>query len=228
MRSVALRRPPNTADQLRGPRRLFAIADLVSCIRLFAGPQRLLRDVLLEVHGTVEHTQDTDLVGRLPDVHDSVVTPKQDSHLPTGRSRVRMPDVGELDENLRALVQRLHDFERGGRLVRGDVVVDTEKPPLSLGGPDYLRQDSIRRPISSWEMVRPASESASPRSTIAANASSRTISSSEESSGWSWIRRISCSLTGLMPRLYPRPAQARRTPRSAASGDSMKARAARQ
>lgn len=32
-------RPPhNTADQLRGPRRPLAIADLVSCIRLFDGP----------------------------------------------------------------------------------------------------------------------------------------------------------------------------------------------
>jgi hypothetical protein len=34
---------PNTADQLRGPRRPLAIADLVSCIRLFDGTLGLLR-----------------------------------------------------------------------------------------------------------------------------------------------------------------------------------------
>ena len=33
-----LQRLANTADQLRGPRRPFAIADLVSCIRLFGVP----------------------------------------------------------------------------------------------------------------------------------------------------------------------------------------------
>ena len=32
----------NTADQLRGPRRLLAIADLVSCIRLFCGTPILI------------------------------------------------------------------------------------------------------------------------------------------------------------------------------------------
>ena len=51
-------------------------------------------------------------------------------------------------------------------------------------------------------MVRPASESATPRSTIAANASSLTSSSSELSSGWSSIMRINCSLAGLMRSFY--------------------------
>ncbi len=60
-----------------------------------------------------------------------------------------IPDVRELGEDLRVSIQRLHDFERGGRLVGGNVVVDAEEPALGLGGPDYLRQDSMRRPISS-------------------------------------------------------------------------------
>ena len=53
----------------------------------------------------------------------------------------------------------------------------------------------MRRAISSFEKVRCASESASPRSTITWNASSRTISSRELSSGWRSIRRVSSSLT---------------------------------
>ena len=72
---------------------------------------------------------------------------------PSDRTESRTHDhVGEFGENLRAPVQRFHDFECGRRLVRGDVVVDTEKPPLSLGGPlPSPRLDST--PHSSWEMV---------------------------------------------------------------------------
>jgi hypothetical protein len=47
--------------------------------------------------------------------------------------------------------------------------VNLEEPALRFCCPDYLRQDSIRRPISSFETVLPASESAMPRSTMTAN-----------------------------------------------------------
>src|SRR6266545_1615131 len=124
-------------------------------------------------------------------------------------------DLRKLSQDLGPPVERLDHAEGGGWLIAGDVVVNAPQPLLGLGGPNYFRQDSIRRPISSCEMVRPASESASPRSTIAAKASSRTISSTELSSGWSWIRRMSCSFAGLMGRLY-RSSGVQRTPRSAA------------
>ena len=92
-------------------------------------------------------------------------------------------DLRELSKDLSPPVKGLNDAESGGWFIAGNVVVDAAQPLLGLGGPDYFRQDSIRRPISSCEMVRPASESARPRSTIAAKASSRTISSTELSSG---------------------------------------------
>jgi hypothetical protein len=105
-------------------------------------------------------------------------------------------------EDLSPTVDRLDDFECGFRFVLGDVVVDLEKPPLCFLGPDYLRQDSIRLAISELEMVRPASESAIPRSTIAAKAISRMISSLELSSGWSSMSLMNCSLTVLMDEFY--------------------------
>jgi len=95
-----------------------------------------------------------------------------------------VPDIRELRENLSPLVQGLDNAERRSGLVACNVVVDAAQPTLRLCGPNYFRQDSIRRPISSCEMVRPASESASPCSTIAAKASSRTSSSNEMSSGF--------------------------------------------
>ena len=48
----------------------------------------------------------------------------------------------------------------------GDVLEDILEPPLSLCGPIYFGHERMRRAISSLEMTRPASESASPRSTI--------------------------------------------------------------
>ncbi len=62
---------------------------------------------------------------------------------------------------------------------------------IGRGGPDYFRQDSICRPICSFEIVLPTSESAIPRSTTAPNASSRRMSSYELSSGCSSMMRIS-------------------------------------
>ena len=73
----------------------------------------------------------------------------------------------------------------GGVLViLRDVVVDLLKPAPRLSGPDYLRHDSMVFLISSWLTVRPARESASPRSTVPANTNSRRRSSYELSSGF--------------------------------------------
>ena len=53
-----------------------------------------------------------------------------------------------------------------GRVVRRDVLIDVVNPALGFLGPRYFCHDRMRRPISSFEMTRFASESASPRSTI--------------------------------------------------------------
>ena len=132
------------------------------------------------------------------EVDDSVVPPKQDAGVPPRLRAECLAQPWKLLENLSPSVDRLYDFEGGCRLVLGNVVVNLEKPPLCFLGPDYLRQDSIRLAISVLEMVRPASESAMPLSTMAANAISRMISSLELSSGWSSMSLMNCSLTVLM------------------------------
>ena len=45
-------------------------------------------------------------------------------------------------------------------------VLDVVKPALRFSGSRYFRHERMRRPIPSFEIVRFASESASPRSTM--------------------------------------------------------------
>jgi hypothetical protein len=51
-------------------------------------------------------------------------------------------------------------------ILGGDVFKYVAKPALSLFRPAYFCHEGMRRPISSFEMVRLASESAIPRSTM--------------------------------------------------------------
>ena len=170
---------------------------------LFCGAASV--DVVLKLHRAMEHADDMHFVVGHEAIHDPVVTPQQDTKLTPRGAPVRLPDLRELLEDLGSLVDGLNDVEGVDRAIDDDVVVDLEQPTLRLLRPDYLRQLSIRRAISSFEMVLPASESAIPRSTMAVNASSRRISSTELSSGWSSITRISCDLAGVIRGLYRAP-----------------------
>src|SRR5258706_5422468 len=120
-----------------------------------------------------------------------------------------------LSEDLGALVNPLNCTSGCAWIVRGDVLEDVFEPPESLVSPRYLGHDRMRRPISSFEMVRFASESARPRSIMTWNASSRTISSGELSSGWLWIRRVRSSFGVDMfsPPQFPYRATGGRTSR---------------
>ena len=146
----------------------------------------------------MEDTEDVDLALDGLEMDDPVVAPKEDPRVSPRVRAIALSQPGHVLEDLRPRVDRLHDLQCCGWLVLGDVVVDVEKPLLRLVGPDNLRQDSIRLAISELEMVRPASESAIPRSTMAAKAISRRISSLELSSGWSSMSLMNCSLTVLI------------------------------
>jgi hypothetical protein len=65
------------------------------------------------------------------------------------------------------IVNTLDRTRCGFRIIRGNVFKDVGKPALCFVGPAYLCHDRMRRPISSLEMARFASESVSPRSTMA-------------------------------------------------------------
>ena len=163
---------------------------------------RCLFEVAVDLHCAVEDTEDMDFLVNGLEVDDSVVPPKEDPGVPPRLRPIALPQPWKMFQHLSPGVDRLYDVDCGCRPVLGNVVVDFEKPPLCFVGPDYLRQDSIRFAISAFEIVRPASESAIPRSTMAENAISRMISSLELSSGWSSISLMNCALTVLMLRFY--------------------------
>ena len=101
----------------------------------------------------------------LHEVGDSVVTVQQYANI-SGRGLVAVADFRKLGENLRAFVNTLNRPSRSLRIIRGDVLEDVFEPLLSFVSPRYDCHERMRRPISSFEIVRFASESAIPRSTI--------------------------------------------------------------
>ena len=72
--------------------------------------------------------------------------------------------VGPGWEVANGLLQRMST--RGVGIIRGDVLEDVFEPAWSLVGPRYCCHERMRCATSLFEMVRFASESASPRWTI--------------------------------------------------------------
>ena len=139
----------------------------------------------------MEHAQDLDVPLRRDALGNPIMSVEQN---PNFRAlSVLVAGFWERQEDLGALMNAPNRPVRGRLVIISDVVVDFLQPSPRLGGPDYLRHDSRVFPISSWLNVRPACESARPRSIIAANANSLRISSNELSSGCSSITRRSRS-----------------------------------
>ena len=118
-----------------------------------------------DVKRTVENAKNIDISVVLHEVGDSVVTVQQYANI-SGRGLVAVADFRKLGENLRAFVNTLNRPSRSLRIIRGDVLEDLLDPLSSFVGPRYCGHDRMRRSISSFEIVRLASELASPRSTI--------------------------------------------------------------
>ena len=95
-----------------------------------------------------------------------------EQHAYVGALSVARADLREGQKDLGTGIDAANRPVRGRLVILSDVVVDLLQPSLRLGGPDYLRHDSKVFPTSSWLLVRPACESARPRSIIAANANS--------------------------------------------------------
>ena len=74
-----------------------------------------------------------------------------------------MAKLGILCDGLSPLEYALNRPACRIRIVGRDVLEDVLEPAKRFACPDYLRHDRMRRPISSFEMVRRASESARPR-----------------------------------------------------------------
>jgi len=77
-----------------------------------------------------------------------------------------MSDFGKGGEDLRPFVNFLNGSSGSMRIVYRDVLEDIFAPSPRFIGPRYCGHDRMRCAISSFEIVRFASESASPRPTM--------------------------------------------------------------
>lgn len=113
----------------------------------------------------MEDAKNIDVSVVLHEVGDSVMPVKQHANV-SRRDLVALAYLWELSENLRTFVNTLNRPGSSLRIIRGDVLEDVLDPLSSFIGPRYCCHERMRRAISSFEIVRFASESASPRSTI--------------------------------------------------------------
>ena len=118
-----------------------------------------------DVKRTVKDTEDVDVAVVPNEVGDSVMPVENDAHV-ARRCPVALAYLWKSSEVLRPIVDALDGAGRGWRVFCGDVLEDVLEPTLSLRSPAYLCHERIRRAVSSFEMMRFASESASPRSTM--------------------------------------------------------------
>ena len=114
----------------------------------------------------MKDAEDIDIAVVFDEVCDSVMPLEQYAHA-ARRDGVARPDLGESLEILRPVVDTLNGACGSLWVICGNVFKDVSKPALSLVGPAYFCHDRMRRPISSFEMARFASESVSPRATMA-------------------------------------------------------------
>ena len=117
------------------------------------------------VERTVEDAENIDISVVLYEVGDSVMPVEQDANI-SQRALVAVADLRKRSQSLRTFVNALNRPSRSVRIICGNVPEDVLEPLSSFDSPRYCCHERMRRPISSFEMVRFASESASPRSTI--------------------------------------------------------------
>ncbi len=113
----------------------------------------------------MENTEDVDVSVAFYEVGNPVMPIEQYSDIARGR-KIALSDLRKIRKHLRPLVDTLNRSARSARIVRCDVLKNVSEPTLRFLGSLYFCHDRIRCAISSFEIVRFASESASPRSTM--------------------------------------------------------------
>lgn len=78
-----------------------------------------------------------------------------------------MAHLRKFPQQLGSIIDALNRPCRRLRIIGSDVLVNVFQPALCLECPGYCCHERMRRPISSFEMERFASESARPRATMA-------------------------------------------------------------
>ena len=113
----------------------------------------------------MKDTQNINISVVLHEICDPVMPVKQDTDVSRGR-HIPVANLRKAGEDLRPLIDFLNGTSGCRRIIGGDELEDVLEPALSLFGPRYCCRARMRCAISSFEMVRFASESANPRSTI--------------------------------------------------------------
>ena len=118
-----------------------------------------------DVERTMKDAENVYVPVVLDEVGDAVVSVEQDPHM-ARRSCLAIADLGKSGEKLRPIKDSLDRATCGSRVICGDVLENVLEPAFRFVGPDYFCHERMRRSISSFEIVRFASESVRPRSTI--------------------------------------------------------------
>lgn len=114
----------------------------------------------------MKNAQHVDVAAWLHEVRDSIVAEPEDADMAIAVAAVLLPQLREMSEQLRLSQDASDGAHRGVGVIAGDVLVDSAKPAARLVRPVYFSHEEICASISWWETVRPASESARPRSII--------------------------------------------------------------
>jgi hypothetical protein len=111
----------------------------------------------------MEDSQNIYLVVCFDEVGDAVMAVEKNSNFTPARGLVFVADPGMLLEQLGLVKDACYGAVGSVTVVDSNILMDISEPGLCFFGPIYLSQVFIRRSISSFEMVRPSSESLSPR-----------------------------------------------------------------
>lgn len=125
----------------------------------------------------MENAHDVDVSIRLYQVGNAIVAKEQYANLSSRREMIAITRFREPAQQLCLVIDALHRPPGSLRIIHCNVIIDIVDPLFGLSRLVQFRHERILRRISSLLMVRPASESASPRWTIFEKISSRTISS---------------------------------------------------
>jgi len=97
----------------------------------------------------MEDSKNLDFSFPLYQICNPVVPIKKHANYPMASFRVQIADLGKPAQHLCPVIDSTHRSLCCRRVIGSDVIVNLAKPGLGFGGPDYLAQEEIRRPISS-------------------------------------------------------------------------------
>ena len=121
---------------------------------------------MLNLHSTMKYAKDVDVVIGFDQVSNSLAPEQKNANVPVRMRAITVANLGKLSEDFRVFGDGENCSSSRRWIIPGDVGVDPSQPPLCLSSPPQRCHERIRLSISSWLIVRPASESANPRSTM--------------------------------------------------------------